>query len=74
MANENHQNCDICKIGNVSRVLQSIAFRQWTDKGYVSCRARVPMDVCDHCGARSLNEDAEQIIEQAVQDEYQKLP
>jgi hypothetical protein len=75
MANGNQiQHCDSCKTGLVNRTLQQIAFHQWTDKGYVFCRAVVPMSVCNNCGAKSWDEEAEQIIERAVQDEYDKLP
>ena len=75
MANENPvQYCDTCKVGVVSRVLQRLAFRQWTDRGYVSCSPLIPMDVCNHCGAKTWDDEAEQILEQAVQEEYKKLP
>ena len=48
--------------------------RQWTDKGYISCRATIPMGICDHCGSKTWDDDAEAIIEEAVRQEYQKLP
>lgn len=65
--------CDFCKIGRIITSSQEIAFHQWTDKGYVFCRATVPMGVCDHCGAKTWDEDAEKIIEVAVRQEYEKL-
>jgi hypothetical protein len=75
MDNANHdQHCDSCKIGIVDKRMQQIAFHQWTDKGYVFCRALVPMGVCNHCGAKTWDEEAEQIIERTVRDEYDKLP
>jgi hypothetical protein len=67
------QDCDFCKKGLVARHSQQIAFRQWTDKGYVFCRATVPVGRCDRCGARHWNADAEAIIEAVVRTEYDKL-
>jgi hypothetical protein len=67
------QDCDFCKSGHVTRRNQKIAFRQWTDKGYVFCRTIVPVGVCDHCGSKHWNADAEAIIEAAFQQEYEKL-
>jgi YgiT-type zinc finger domain-containing protein len=68
------QVCDFCKGGHVAKRNQQVTFRQWTDKGYVFCRATIPIGVCDHCGSRHWSEDAETIIEDAVRQEYQKLP
>jgi hypothetical protein len=67
------QRCDSCKIGFVVSDNQQIAFHQWTDKGYVFCRAMIPVGVCDHCGSKSWEETAEAIIEEAVREEYKKL-
>jgi hypothetical protein len=67
------QACDFCKLGHVAKRAQQVTFRQWTDKGYVFCRATIPIGVCDHCGSRHWNEDAEAIIEDVVRQEYQKL-
>ena len=67
------QDCDFCKIGHVARHSQQIAFRQFTDKGYVYCCTTVPVGLCDRCGARHWNADAEAIIEAVVQQEYDKL-
>ena len=33
------QRCDFCKHGHVTGRNEGISFRQWTDKGYVFCRA-----------------------------------
>jgi hypothetical protein len=68
------QVCDFCKHGHVAKRNQQVTFRQWTDKGYVFCRATIPIGVCDRCGSRHWSEDAETIIEDAVRQEYQKLP
>jgi hypothetical protein len=71
---EDLQTCELCKIGRVIKSDQTISFRQWTDKGYVTCRATIPMGICDRCGSKNWNDDAEAIIEEAVRQEYQKLP
>jgi hypothetical protein len=68
------QRCDFCRRGEVIRRNQQLAFRQWTDKGYVFCRAEVPVGICDRCGARHWNADAEAIVEDAVRRAYERLP
>lgn len=68
------QRCDFCKVGSIATSNQEIAFHQWTDKGYVFCRATIPIGICDHCGAKTWDEGAEEIIEVAVRQEYEKLP
>jgi hypothetical protein len=68
------QRCDFCRNGKVARQQQQVAFRQWTDKGYVFCRAEIPIGICDRCGSRHWNADAEEIIEESVRSEYEKLP
>ena len=67
------QCCDFCKRGRVIRRNQQISFRQWTDKGYIFCRAEIPIGVCERSGARHWNEDAEAIINEVVRREYDKL-
>jgi hypothetical protein len=66
--------CDICKREMVLRTMQEIAFRQWTDKGYVHCRVIIPVATCAGCGARNWDAAAEAIIEEAVNRETDKLP
>jgi len=66
--------CDVCGRGIVVRTMQEIAFRQWTSKGYVSCRVTIPVGICGHCGARNWDEAAESVMENAVKDEMDKLP
>lgn len=65
--------CDFCRRGHIGQRSQRIAFRQWTDKGYIFCRATIPIGICDRCGSRHWNEEAEAIIEDVVRSEYQKL-
>jgi hypothetical protein len=68
------QRCDFCRNGKIARQQQQqVAFRQWTDKGYVFCRAEIPIGSCDRCGSRHWNADAGAIIEDAVRCEYEKL-
>jgi hypothetical protein len=66
--------CDICKRGMLVKTMQEIAFRQWTRKGYVSCRVNIPVETCADCGAKSWDKEAEAIIEEAVNREVDKLP
>jgi hypothetical protein len=66
--------CDDCGRGHLIKRMQEINFLQWTDKGYLSCHATVPMTVCDTCDAKTWDDAAEAIIEKAVQREYDKLP
>ena len=66
--------CDLCGRGDVIRQTQEIAFRQETDKGYVFCRATIQIGICTHCGHKSLDDAAEAILDEAVRQEYDKLP
>jgi hypothetical protein len=67
------QQCDFCREGRVSMRKQQLAFRQWTVRGYIHCRAEVPIGLCDRCGWEYWNQEAEAIIEEAVRREYEKL-
>jgi hypothetical protein len=73
MLDTNPQHCDFCKHGRVLCHDQRIEFRQRTDLGYVSCCVTIPLGVCDRCGSSHWNEEAEAIIEGAVQREYKNL-
>jgi hypothetical protein len=68
------QQCDFCKKGRVITRKQQLAFRQRTDRGYVHCRAEVPIGLCDRCGSKHWNQEAEAIVEEVVRREYEKLP
>jgi hypothetical protein len=70
---ENVQRCDLCKVGNIVKRKREVAFRQWTDKGYVFCRVTIPMGICQHCGSQTWDQATEAIIEAAVRTEYEKL-
>jgi ferredoxin len=66
--------CFFCKTGTIVRTDQEIAFKQQTKKGYVFCHVTIPVDICDDCGLKSCDRDAEAIIENAVWQEYKRLP
>ena len=66
--------CDFCKAGQLIERNQLIAFHQWTDKGYIFCRATVLIGVCDECGSRTWDDVAEATIDQAVRRAYEELP
>jgi hypothetical protein len=73
MSQSNEYHCDFCKSGHVTRHERPIAFRQLTDRGYVSCRVTIPLGVCDRCGSEHWTENAEAITEDAVRREYVRL-
>jgi hypothetical protein len=63
--------CEFCRKGYVIQRLEDIAFRQWSDIGWISCRVAVSIDVCDFCNARTLPE-GDKILDEAFQREYDK--
>ena len=65
--------CDFCEQGKVVTREEELAFYQWTTRGYVFCRVRIPMGTCEACGAKTWNEAAEAIIEDAVRQEHDRL-
>ena len=74
MADLDHvQQCDFCKKGCVITRNQKIAFGQWTDRGHIHCHAEIPLGVCNLCGSKHWNQEAEAIIEEVVRCEYDKL-
>jgi hypothetical protein len=66
--------CEYCKKGRVVKRMEEIAFRQWSDKGYVHCRIMILGGTCDNCHAKSLDEEAEKIFDETFQREYHRLP
>ena len=66
--------CEFCKKGRVTRHMEVVAFRQCSDKGYVQCRVMILIGTCDSCHAKSLDPKAEEIFDEAFQQEYKKLP
>jgi hypothetical protein len=65
--------CDFCKKGHISQRTREVAFRQWSDKGYVHCRVTLMMGVCDHCQASMPASGADKIFDEAFQREYNRL-
>src|SRR5215475_201795 len=47
--------CEICKRGRVNKRREEMAFRQWSDKGYIHCRVTILVGTCDNCRAKSLD-------------------
>jgi hypothetical protein len=66
--------CEFCKKGSVAKRMEEMAFRQWSDKGYVYCRAMLLIGTCDNCNAKSLDSESDKIFDEAFQREYDKLP
>jgi len=66
--------CAICEQGRVTKRMKEIAFRQWTDKGYIHCRVTILVGSCDNCGVKSLDPGSDKIMDEAFQREYDKLP
>jgi len=66
--------CAICKTGRITRRMEHIAFRQMSNKGYVHCDVTVLVGTCDHCHAKSTDQDAERLFDEAFKREYDKLP
>ena len=48
-------------------------FRQWSDRGYVLCRVRLPVGTCDQCEAKSVDADSDALFEAAFRRAYDKL-
>jgi hypothetical protein len=72
MTDDHAESCDFCRRGRVIKKNEDIGFYQWTDKGYLYCRATVPVGLCDHCGMKSWDDEAESMIEDAVRRAYDR--
>ena len=66
--------CEICKQGRVTKRTEEMAFRQWSDKGYIHCRVTILVGACDSCRVKSLEPGSDKILDEAFQREYDKLP
>jgi len=66
--------CEFCQKGHIIKRMQELAFRQWSDKGYVYCRVTTLTSTCDHCPVTSWDPGTDKILEEAFQREYDKLP
>jgi hypothetical protein len=65
--------CEYCKKGSVTKRTVEMAFRQWSDKGYIHCRVMILVGICDNCHANSLDPEADRLFDEAFQREYDKL-
>ena len=70
---KNGGTCYFCKQGRFVERTEEIAFKQWTDKGYVFCNVKLLVGVCDHCDSRDWNAETETIIREVVRRERDKL-
>jgi hypothetical protein len=66
--------CEICKQGRVTKRMEEMAFRQWSDKGYIQCRVTILVGTCDSCRVKSLDPGSDKILDEAFRREYDKLP
>ena len=69
---DNLLRCDFCN-GTVTKHIEQIKFRQLTDRGYIFCRAEVPIGIFNRCSSKHWNKDAEVIVDDIVRQEYEKL-
>lgn len=67
------ETCIFCKGARLIERNEEIAFRQWTDKGYVRCLVTIPMRICPQCGGKIWDAAAEAALDEAVRQEYDKL-
>jgi hypothetical protein len=65
--------CELCRRGRKIKRNEELAFNQGTDRGNVSCCVMIPIGTCDHCNAKSWDEEAESMIEAAVRKAYDQL-
>jgi hypothetical protein len=65
--------CVFCSHGPITVREEEVSFRQWTDKGYAHCRVVVPVARCAHCGAGTIDESGDTIMDAAVRQAYDRL-
>ena len=65
--------CDFCGRGPLAWQMEEIAFRQWSDKGYIRGRVTLPVGTCAHCQMKSLDNDSNLAFDAAFRREYDKL-
>ena len=73
MVKDDSTACDFCKRGHVVMSSEEMAFRQWSDKGYIHCRVQILIGTCDQCGSKTLTPNSQQIFDAAFRREYDKL-
>ena len=64
--------CTVCKEGHVTRRMEEIAFRQWSDLGFMCCRVAILIGNCDNCHEKSLDPGSDKIFGEAFQQEYDR--
>ena len=64
--------CTVCKEGHVTKRIEEIAFRQWSDLGIMCCRVAILIGNCDNCDAKSLDPGSDKIFGEAFQQEYDR--
>jgi hypothetical protein len=42
-----------------------MAFRQWSDKGYIHCRVTILIGTCNNCHAKYLEPGADKVLDEA---------
>jgi hypothetical protein len=72
--NDNSVVCDLCKRGQLSSFRKELKVRQWSDKGYLHVCVTVAVCICNFCGTTSFGPGADQILDEAFRQEYEKLP
>ena len=65
--------CAFCGKRPVRWGVETITFRQASDKGYVHCRVEIETGICDRCGARTLPTDADRIFDEEFERQYRRL-
>jgi len=65
--------CEFCKKGRVIKRMESMAFRQASDKGYIHCRVMIMTGTCDGCHTKLIDPGADRIFDEAFRREYDKL-
>ena len=64
--------CTVCKEGHVTKRMEEIAFRQWSDLGFMCCRVAILIGTCDICDAKSLDPGSDKIFSDAFQQAYDR--
>jgi hypothetical protein len=62
--------CEFCRKGHVIQRLEDIAFRQWSDVGWISCQVAVSIGVCNVCNARTTLLGGDKVLDEVFQREY----
>jgi hypothetical protein len=57
----------------VIRRVERMAFKQFSDKGYVHCQATIMVGTCDNCKMRFVNQGVDEIFDEAFQRAYEKM-